>query len=171
MKNNTKETFTAFRKTTLTFNEGWKREVNLFRTTKNLRLVSYRKKYSPFWKIYVELKNFKVNSTTSVFFHSRKVLSSSGSPFATRYLKLFWNFWLIAKQQHEQWQTLIERKIHSNFGKCSRKSHLKCRILCLLLNARASFWQLVKPKLAAAVSWRFLRVLNQGVSIQGWYHF
>lgn len=80
MKNNTKETFTAFRKTTLTFNEGWKREVNLFRIAKNLRLVSYRKNYSPFWKISIELKNFKVNSTTSVFFHSRKDLEQFRFP-------------------------------------------------------------------------------------------
>lgn len=161
MKNNTKE---AFRKTTLALNEGWKREVNLFRIAKNLRLVSYRKNYSPFWKISIELKNFKVNSTTSVFFHSRTGLEQFRFPLCSRYLKLFWNFWL----------TLIEKKIHSNFGKCSRKSLLMSKIVFLLLNARATvptFWQLVKPNWAAAVSWRFLRMLNQGVSIQGWHHF
>lgn len=80
MKNYTEETFTAFRKTTLALNEGWKREVNLFRTAKNLRLVSYRENYSPFWKISVELKNFKVNSTTSVFFHSRTGLEQFRFP-------------------------------------------------------------------------------------------
>lgn len=66
MKNNTS---TAFRKNTS--NEGGKRKVNLFWTAKNLQL---------FTLFSIELKNFKVNSSTSVFFRSRKDLEQFRFP-------------------------------------------------------------------------------------------
>lgn len=169
MKNNTKE---AFRKTTLALNEGWKREVNLFRIAKNLRLVSYRKNYSPFWKISIELKNFKVNSTTSVFFHSRTGLEQFRFPLyyplSQIVLKLLIDCQATArtntnrKENSLQFRKMIE-KIEFIVQNCVFTS--KCTCNC------SDFWQLVKPNWAAAVSWRFLRMLNQGVSIQGWHHF